>query len=171
MKLEETEAENPEMTLLEETKVQKMEKIQFKTTIKGRKEGVWEVLWGDTTYQKWTSVFGEGSHAESDWNEGSRVLFLDGKGNGMYSVIARKIENEYMSFKHLGSIEDGKEIPFAGEMASWSEAQEDYTLVETDGFTELTVELDTEEEFKAFMTEKFPLALAKVKEFAEEANA
>ena len=68
-----------------------LKKISFSTTINAPKEKVWNVLWNDETYKAWTSVFSEGSCAVSDWNEGSKILFLDGKGSGMYSTIAKKI--------------------------------------------------------------------------------
>ena len=144
-----------------------MEKAAFSTTIEASVERVWNVLWEDETYRIWTSVFAEGSHAVSDWEEGSRVTFFDGKGDGMYSLIAKLIPNELMLFHHQGSIKDGAEIPFEGEMANWSDSAEEYRLVDNNGITELTIEIDMVEEFKAFLNEKFPLALAKVKELSE----
>ena len=53
-----------------------MEKKQFKIEIAAPREKVWKILWGDKTYPAWTSVFAEGSRAETDWEEGSKVLFL-----------------------------------------------------------------------------------------------
>ena len=78
-----------------------MEKKQFKILINAPREKVWEKLWNDASYREWTSVFSEGSAAETDWKEGSRVLFTDGKGNGMVSTIAVKKPNEVMSFRPL----------------------------------------------------------------------
>jgi hypothetical protein len=39
-----------------------------------------ESMWDDSTYRQWTSAFSEGSHAVSDWKEGSKVLFLSPEG-------------------------------------------------------------------------------------------
>ena len=64
-----------------------METLKFHSTINAPKEKVWATLWNDNTYRQWTSVFSEGSYAESDWNEGSKILFLSPKGEGMFSVI------------------------------------------------------------------------------------
>jgi hypothetical protein len=86
-----------------------MDRHTFKTTINASREKVWDVLWGDDTYPKWTSVFSEGSKAESDWKEGSKILFTDGKGSGMVSKIESKKSPEYMSFKHLGEMKNGVE--------------------------------------------------------------
>ena len=44
-----------------------MKKLQFSIEINAPKEKVWDTLWQDENYRKWTSVFMEGSFAESDW--------------------------------------------------------------------------------------------------------
>lgn len=146
-----------------------MKKLKFSIDIKVPKEKIWKVLWDDQTYRTWTSAFTEGSHAESDWNEGSKILFLDPKGQGMYSTIARKIPNEFMSFKHIGYVKDGKEQPVDKETTKWSGATENYTLKEHDGITTLTVENDTSgEEWENMLKDAFPKALNKVKELSEK---
>src|SRR5688572_26468739 len=87
-----------------------MEKLNFSIDINAPREKVWKVLWDDSSYRKWTSVFMEGSCVETDnWKEGSKVLFLDGKGAGMVSKVAVNKPNEYMSFEHLGEVKDGVE--------------------------------------------------------------
>jgi len=89
-----------------------MEKLQFSVSINAPKEKVWNTLWDDNTYRQWTAAFMEGSYAESDWNEGSSILFLTPGGDGMFAVIERKIPNEQMSFKHLGEIKNGVQVPY-----------------------------------------------------------
>ncbi len=81
-----------------------MQKINFSTSINASKEKVWKTLWDDSSYRKWTSVFSESSHAVTDWKEGSKVLFLDGKGSGMVSKIEINRPNEHMSFKYMGEV-------------------------------------------------------------------
>jgi len=66
---------------------------KFKITINATPEKVWKILWNDSTYRKWTTVFAEGSFAETDWQEGSKVLFLGPEGRGMVSRIKRNIPN------------------------------------------------------------------------------
>ena len=53
-----------------------MKKLQFSIEINAPKEKVWDTLWQDENYRKWTSVFIEGSFAESDWKEGGKIHFL-----------------------------------------------------------------------------------------------
>ena len=145
-----------------------MEKKQFKIEIAAPKEKVWKVLWGDTTYPAWTSAFAEGSRAETNWEEGSKVLFLDGKGQGMVSTIAKKIPNEFMSFKHLGTVKDGVEDFESEQTKEWSGALENYLLKTVNGKTELVVDMDIAEEYKDYFMNTWPKALDKVKELAEK---
>jgi uncharacterized protein YndB with AHSA1/START domain len=147
-----------------------MKKLNFSTQINASREKVWNILWTDATYRAWTSVFHEGSQAQSDWKEGSKILFVgsDGK-NGMVSKIARLIPNEYMSFQHLGELKDGVEDFEIAKTQGWGDAFENYTLTAAGGEeTELTVELDAENSFADYFQDKFPKALAKVKELAEK---
>jgi len=144
-----------------------MEKLKFSIGIKAPKEKVWNILWNDETYRKWTSVFSEGSYAVTDWKEGSKVLFLGGEGNGMYSVISKAKPNEFMSFKHLGVIKNSIEQPLDEESKKWSGALENYSLEEKNGLTELKVEMDMAEDHKSYFNETFPKALQKVKELSE----
>ena len=140
-----------------------MKLLKFKTSINASKEKVWSTLWNDTTYRQWTSAFTTGSHAVSDWNEGSKINFLDGNGSGMFSIIDKKVENQQMIFKHLGDIVNGTEV-----ITEWSGAKENYLLSENNGVTELTVTLDTADEYVSYMTDSFPKALALLKEITEK---
>src|SRR5215208_7405181 len=127
-----------------------MEKHEFKTSINAPREKVWDILWGDANYSKWTSAFAEGSRAETDWREGSKVLFLDGKGQGMVSTIAVKKPNEFMSFRHLGTVNNGVEDMDSEQTKEWAGALENYTLKNINGKTELTVDMDITEQYKDY---------------------
>ena len=119
-----------------------MEKINFYISINAPKEKVWNVLWDETSYRKWTSVFAEGSTVVTDnWKEGSKVLFLDGNGSGMVSMVAANKPNQYMSFKHMGEVKDGIEDISSEKIKGWSGSMENYTLKEAGGKTELKVEM------------------------------
>ncbi len=144
-----------------------MQKINFSTSINASKEKVWKTLWDDSSYRKWTSVFSESSHAVTDWKEGSKVLFLDGKGSGMVSKIEINRPNEHMSFKHMGEVKNGVEDTESDKVKGWAGAMEKYTLKEMDGITELLVELYANDDFKAYFMETFPKALEQVKLLSE----
>lgn len=144
-----------------------MEKLQFSAKINAPKEKVWKTLWEDATYRKWTSVFSPTSYADTDWKEGSKVLFLDSKGDGMVSKIETNRPNELMSFKHLGEVKNGVEDTESDKVKGWAGAMENYTLKEADGLTELLVEMDMNEEYKDMFIGMFPKALEQVKVLSE----
>ncbi|MEZ2440211.1 SRPBCC domain-containing protein [Chitinophaga sp. RCC_12] len=146
-----------------------MEKTTFKATINAPREKVWEVLWGDNSYPQWTAPFAEGSKVETNWEKGSKVLFLDSKSNsGMVARIADKVPNEFMSFQHLGEVYNGVEDLTSDKVKAWAGAYENYTLTNVNGKTELLVEMDLADEFKDYFNKAWPLALDKVKELSEQ---
>jgi len=144
-----------------------MKKANYSVNINAPKEKVWETLWNDKSYREWTSVFHEGSHAVSDWKEGSKILFLGPDGGGMFSKIAKLEINTYMSFQHLGELKEGQEQPANDKTNEWAGMHENYRLTETNGGTQLDVDMDMNEEFAEFFNGVFPKALEKVKEIAE----
>ena len=144
-----------------------MEKLHYDIAINATPEKVWEVLWTDKTYREWTSAFSEGSHAKTDWKKGSKVLFLDGNGQGMVSKIAETRPNEFMSFEHLGEIRDGKEDTTSERVKEWAGAHENYTLKKVNGKTELSIDMDINDEFKEMFEKIWPVALNNVKRLSE----
>jgi hypothetical protein len=145
-----------------------MQKFNFSATLNASKEKVWNILWSDASYRAWTSVFTEGSYAETDnWKEGTKVLFLSQGGDGMVSMVAVNKPNEYMSFKHLGMVKNGVEDTSSDEVKAWAGAMENYTLKEENGKTTLTVEMDTTDDFKDYFMNTWPKAMEKIKELAE----
>ena len=141
-----------------------MTTLTFATKINAPKEKVWDTLWNDSSYRKWTAAFMEGSYAESDWKEGSKILFLSPKGEGMFGIIQTKVTNEQMTFKHLGEIKNGIEEP-----KDWRDATESYYLNEINGVTELSVKLtmDANSEFEQYFNNTFPKALEILKQISE----
>jgi hypothetical protein len=140
-----------------------MKTLNFSIDIDAPKQKVWDKLWSDSGYRQWTSAFEEGSYAESDWQQGSKILFLTPKGNGMFAVIEENIPFEKMTFKHLGEIKDGVE-----ELKDWGGALESYHLDESSGKTKLNVNVDLLPEFQGYFDETFPKALNIVKQISEQ---
>ncbi|WP_343696765.1 SRPBCC domain-containing protein [Flavobacterium sp.] len=144
-----------------------METLEFTVKIKAHPDKVWKVLWEDETYKKWTGAFCEGSYAESNWNEGDKIHFMSPGGEGMNSVIEKKIPNEYMAFKHVGEIKDFKEVPLNEETKTWTGAMETYRLIPEDEFTTLIANVDVIEKHIDYFKDAFPNALEAVKELSE----
>jgi uncharacterized protein YndB with AHSA1/START domain len=145
-----------------------MQTLDFKIEINAPKEKVWRVLWDDDTYKKWTAVFCEGTYAVSDWKEGSKIHFLSPGGEGMNSVIDKKVDNEYMAFKHLSEIKNFQEMPIDVATQEWSGAMETYRLTESNGMTVLDVKMDTVEKYVDYFITTFPYGLEMVKKLCEE---
>ena len=146
-----------------------MERKTFKITIDTPREKVWKVLWDEATYPVWTEAFSEGSRAETDWQEGSKVLFLSSSGEGMVSRIQANQPYEFMSFEHLGEVKDGVEDTESEAVKKWAGAMENYSLEKVGEATELAVEMDIAEDHKDYFLTTWPKALEKVKKLAEEA--
>ena len=147
-----------------------MEKMEFNIDINAPKEKVWNTLWGDDTYREWTSAFAEGSRVDTDWQQGSKVLFLDEKNSGMVSTIVENKPNEFMSIKHLGIVKDGVEDIDSAESKEWSGGLENYTLKSVEGKTHLDIEMSATgipEDMINYFQNTWPKALDKLKEIAE----
>lgn len=147
-----------------------MKKLTFHITIDAPREKVWGTLWDNITYPQWTAIFSPGSRAVTDWQKGSKVLFLGEKEEGMLSTIADNIPNEYMSIKHLGVVNNGVEDTASAHAQEWHGAMENYTLKTVDGKTSLDIETDITEEYYDYFQNVWPKALDKVKELAEQQN-
>lgn len=145
-----------------------MKKQKFTIHINAPKEKVWEVLWGEDTYPQWTSAFSEGSIAKTDWQEGSKVMFLDAKSNsGMLARIAEKKVPDLMSFEHYGIVKDGVEDTQSEEVKAWAGARENYYLSQDADETELKIEIDVNEEYEEMFADMWPKALNKLKDISE----
>ncbi|HAO47575.1 MAG TPA: ATPase [Chitinophagaceae bacterium] len=137
--------------------------LKFNIEINAPREKVWAALWDDQSYREWTSVFTKGSYAKSDWQEGSRIDFLNPSGNGIFASIDKKVLNDTMVFKHAGEIKNGEDVPGT----DWAGSTESYFLSDRDGGTLLYTELQSTEDFQQYFNDTFPKAMNKVKEIAE----
>lgn len=115
----------------------------------------------------WTSVFSQGSRAETDWQEGSKVLFLDKNNDGMVGIIAQSQPHEFMSIRHVGEVRNGVEDTASAASQEWEGALENYTLRTVEGQTELTVDIDVAADYKDYFARTWPMALERVKTLAE----
>lgn len=145
-----------------------MKTLNFKIEINAPKEKIWTLMWEDAGYRKWASVFGEGTYAVSDWKEGSSIQFLMPEGAGMNSVIEKKIENEFIAFKHLGMVKNFEVMPPDETSKEWEGAMETYRLTKANGNTILEVTLDTTDKYVDYFNTTFVKALAILKELSEK---
>jgi L-rhamnose mutarotase len=149
-----------------------MEKLHFSTVISVPKEKVWNTMLNQDSYQKWTDVFAKGSYYVGDWSKGSKILFLApkeaGGADGMVSRIKESRPFEHVSIEHLGFVHDGKEDTTSDEVKKWAGALENYTFKQTNGKTEVSIDMEITEEYKEMFQNTWPKALQKLKELAEK---
>ena len=149
-----------------------MQKIYFNIDINAPKEKVWNTMLEDKTYREWTEIFSPGSHYVGSWDKGSKILFLGPNEQGiMGGMVSRIKENrlyEYISIEHLGVVQEGKEVTTSDEIKQWAGSLENYTLKEREGKTELSVDMDINDDYQDMFNDMWPNALKKLKELAEK---
>ena len=152
-----------------------MKKLQFKVSINAPVTKIYDIMLGITsksTYEQWTSLFNPTSTYEGNWDKGSKILFIgiDEKGEkgGMVSRIVENIPNQFVSIQHYALLKGDKEITEGPEVEKWANGFENYTFQENNGTTTVTADLDTTEDFVAYMNETYPKALDKLKEICEK---
>lgn len=137
-------------------------KLTFEVQIKVDKKKVWDLMLKPSTYQIWTTAFSPSSCFEGSWEKGSKIIFSDGSGSGMWSEIADNKPLEFISIKHNGEIKNGVEVP-----QDWAGALENYTFTEKDGGTEVKVEIDISPDWEKMFQDMWPKALQSLKDIAE----
>lgn len=145
-----------------------METLTFDLEVNAPQQKVWDIFWTKESYEAWTKPFASGSTMTSDWTVGGRTIFHDGTGNGMISTIERLHEPNEVIFKHLGMIQDGKEDLDSEEVKAWAGSLEKYQLTDSNGKTQLHVEVDMQAEYIDMMNKGFEQGLAIVKQLSEQ---
>jgi len=140
--------------------------MQFSIKIKTPREKVWSTLWENKTFRDWGNIIDEGQYMVGEMKEGNEVQFISSaSGYGVTSLIEKLTPNEFVLFRQ---IVDTKESGEQEREKEWTGGTESYSLVEKDGVTTLTVEIDVplgqEETFKV----RFPKALERVKILSEK---
>ncbi len=151
-----------------------MKKLQFKTSIKAPVGKVYRTMLGldsKADYEAWTAGFNPTSTYEGSWEKGSKTLFIgtgeDGKKGGMVSEIAEHIPNRFVSIRHNGILDGDKEITSGEQAAQWAGGFENYTFEENNGVTDLTVDLETADDYFDYFNQTWPKVLEKLKQIIE----
>lgn len=149
-----------------------VEKLHFEIHINAPAEKVYRIMLDKETYPAWTKVFHPGSYFEGSWEKGAKILFLgpdqDGNMGGMVSRIRENIPHKFVSIEHLGLMNKIKEVTTGKEVEAWAGALENYTFEEINNTTLLSIETDTNQEYKQMFSEIWPKALDKLKVLCED---
>src|SRR3989338_3223520 len=149
-----------------------MQKLHFSIEINAPRERVWHTMLDDKTYREWTKAFGPGGHYKGNWNKGSKIVFIGsdpetGEEGGMVSRIAENRLYEFISIEHMGIIKNGVEDTTSDGAKKWTPAFENYTFKETNGKTEVLVDVNIAKEFAEMFEKMWPPALKNLKEISE----
>lgn len=139
----------------------------FDILIQAPRERVWATMLQSPTYEQWTSAFCEGSRFEGSWKQGDAIRFLDPAGNGMVSEIAEHRPAEFVSIRHLGFIENGREDTTSDAVRAWAPCHENYTFTDEGGGTRLRIDLDAFGGYEDMMARLWPPALEQLKQLCE----
>ena len=131
------------------------------------KEKVWEVLINDEYNVQWYAVFSEGTHADTDWEVGSKAIFTDGNGNGIVGKIILNDPFEALAIEYEGVIRSEGEDYESHLEKDIKGSLEVYKLTVADGVTQLDIACDMGEEYYFQMSEEWDKALHKIKQIAE----
>ncbi len=135
-----------------------MTPLEYKTEISASSEKIWDALCNKESYTEWSG----GNRYEGNWTEGTEMKFLDPKNNGMYNLVERHTPDRELTMKHLGWIYDGNSDP-----QDWTDSRISYLLQPNDFVSELTVKVNSLDEFVDFYNGYIPKILQKIKEIAE----
>jgi len=145
--------------------------LHFEILINASPEKVYKTMLDKKQYSEWTAVFNPASHYIGSWEKGSKILFIgedkDGNAGGMVSQIKENLPNRFVSIEHKGVIHGQKEITSGPEVEAWAGGKENYSFTAKEDKTLLSVDVDSNSEFKGYFDEIWPKALSKLKSICE----
>ncbi len=130
---------------------------------------VWKVLLDDEFLRIWYTEFSPGAHAETDWQQGSKVIFTDDTGAGLIGRVARNEPERLIDIEFTGILNNGQEDFESEEAVAMKGAHEIYRLSATDRHTHLSIETDMTENMAEMISDSWERALQRVKDLAENA--
>ncbi len=145
-----------------------MEQLEFKTSINATKEKVWHTMTDAATYQEWVDVAWPGSYYEGEWVEGNHVKFLNPGQGGTLAKLEQNDPYKFCLARHVAIIKsDGTEDRESDIAKGWIDSTESYRFTESDGGTELEIEILTKPDWLDMFKDGWPIALVKLKEMCE----
>ena len=139
--------------------------MQFSIEIEASREKVWQTLFDDKTFRDWGSIIDEGQYMVGELAEGNEVQFISSEGLGVTSFVEKLIPHEYIAFKQVAdTMDSGKQE----REKEWTGGKESFELAETNGITNLTVNIDIPPGLEEIFQDRFPKALERVKILAEK---
>ncbi|MBA3680918.1 MAG: SRPBCC domain-containing protein [Bacteroidetes bacterium] len=105
-----------------------MKTIKKSIVIHASNQKVWNVLIKNEYNKQWFAEFSEGSHAQTDWQVGSKAIFTDTTGGGLIARITENKLNQLLSMEYIGIMVNGKEDYGSAEAKKYNGGKEIYVL-------------------------------------------
>ena len=146
-----------------------MEKVLINKSIdiNASKEKVWDVLTKDDMTRSWYKAFNTGAYAETDWKQGSKVIFKDGTENGMIGKIVASIPGKIISTEFEGMLVNGVEDYDSQDAKNIKGYKETYHISGEGNKSTLSIEQETSDEYGDMMQTMWDKALLLIKQLAE----
>ena len=145
-----------------------MEKLHYKIRINTSKEKVWNTMLDSEKYKEWTKAFSSDSQFQGEWKQGMHIKFVDPNMGGTKAILEDVTPYHRIHAKHVAIIsKDGSEDTESDVAKNWKGITETYVLNEVDGFTELSIEIQTHKDYVKMFNDCWPNALELLKDICE----
>ena len=141
--------------------------VQKSIAINASAEVIWRVI-TDAQYNSiWLAAFGKRNKVHTDWQEGSKAIFVDDDQTGLITriIVARPFEKIRM--QNVGMITNGAEDYDSNDAVESREFFEQYLFTPEDASVRMHVEVTVEDEFYKEVSDSWTNALGIIKELAE----
>ncbi len=146
-----------------------MVNLNYSITIKASKDTVWKTMLDSKTYKQWAKAFSSDSQYIGSWVQGTSIKFIDPNMGGTKAILEVVEPCDRIAAKHVAIIrEDGTEDRESETAKKWIGVTERYQLEETNGTTQLFVEMQVHEDFVSMFAESWPKALELLKTLCED---
>jgi hypothetical protein len=128
---------------------------------------IWDTLFRKECIAIWYEAFGKGIIADTDWQVGSKAMFIDERKSGIVGKIVENKPGELLSIIYQGVVENGQEDYVSEEANSVKGSVEAYRISVLDGKGLLSVQCDMEDSYFGYMSTAWDVALQKIKMLSE----
>jgi hypothetical protein len=120
---------------------------------------------GEESYPQWASSLSPGAYYEGTWEEGSKIKFLDAKGNGTAAEVVAERLFEFIAVLLHHPIRNGVE---QREISEHYPALQEIKFSEKPGMTEVHLSIDAPEDDRERLDKRYPEALQRLKQLCEK---
>ena len=145
-----------------------MKKLSYSIGIRASKELVWQTMLDSKKYKKWAKAFSLDSQFDGEWKQNTYIKFIDPNMGGTKALIEEIAPFNRIQVKHVAVIgKDGREETESDVANNWMGITETYSLRENYGLTELSIEINTHEDYEKMFNDAWPNALELLKDMCE----